>query len=277
VSEVRASLRTRFTGHAALIVVGLMSVLPLLWVWASSLRASEDITRQPLGITWPPTFAAYARAWSEARFADYLLNSIVVAVATVALVMVVALPAAYALAMLRLPGSNAVFLLFLLGLMIPIWSIIIPLFFQLRGLGLVDTRTGAVLIESALGLPFGLFLLRAFFRELPRELFEAARIDGANHLQTLWSIVIPLARPALQALVVFEFMWSWNELVVPLFFLQSDAVRTLPIGLTFFQGRFSTDIAGLAAGTTIASLPVIIVYLLLNRHFIRGLTLGATK
>jgi ABC-type glycerol-3-phosphate transport system permease component len=271
------NLQARISAYTALVVISLISVVPLLWVWASSFRSSKEIADDPLGLPWPPDLSSYGRAWNDARFSDYLINSVVVAVGSVLLVTVVAVPAAYALATLRLPGSTPVFLLFLLGLMIPIWSIVIPLFFQMRDLGLINTRTGAILIESALGLPFAIFLLRAFMREMPVELLEAARLDGAGHLRTMTSIVVPLARPALGALFVFQFMWSWNELVIPLFFLQEDSVRTLPIGLTFFQGRFTSDTAVLAAGTSLASLPVLLVYLAFNRQFIRGLTAGASK
>ena len=272
-----AAPRVRISAYSALVLMSLLSVVPLIWVWFSSLRSSQEIADDPLGLPWPPDWSSYARAWTDARFSDYLMNSVLVAVGTVVLVTVTAVPAAYALATLRLPAARPIFLLFLLGLMIPVWSIIIPLFFQLRDLGLVNTRTGAVLIESAIGLPFAIFLLRAFMRDLPSEILDAARIDGAGHLRTLIHIVVPLARPALQALFVFQFMWSWNELVIPLFFLQADEVRTLPIGLTFFQGRFTSDTAVLAAGTTLASLPVLIIYVLFSRQFIQGLTAGATK
>jgi ABC-type glycerol-3-phosphate transport system permease component len=272
-----APLRTRTSAYGALIFMSLVSVLPLIWVWTTSLRQSQDIAEDPLGLPWPPDFSSYTRAWTEARFGDYLVNSVIVAVGTVLLVTIVAVPAAYALGALRLPFSTPVFVFFLVGLMIPIWSIVIPLFFQLRDLGLVNTRTGAILIEAALGLPFSIFLLRAFLRELPNELLEAARLDGAGHIKSMLYVVVPLARPALYTLFVFQFMWSWNELVIPLFFLQDDAVRTLPIGLTFFQGRFTSDTAVLAAGTTLAALPVLVVYLIFNRQFVNGLTAGATK
>lgn len=267
----------RISGYTALIIMSVVSVLPLAWVWLQSLRTPADIATNPIGFSWPPAFSNYTAAWTQARFSDYLLNSAIVAIGTVVIVLVVSLPAAYALANLRLPASTPLLSVFLLGLMIPVWSVIIPLFFQMKSLGLVDTLIGAIVVESALGIPFGVFLLRAFLLEVPIELLEAARIDGAGNLRTLWSIVRPISTPGLQALAVFQFMWSWNELAVPLFFLQTESVRTLPIGLTFFQGRFSTDTAVLAAGTTLASLPVLIVYLILNRRFIQGLTAGATK
>jgi len=270
-------LLPRLSAHGALIIVSLLSVIPLGWVIVQSLRTSVATSQNPFGIEWPLQFSNYVEAWNAGRFPDYLLNSSIVALGTVALILLVGFPAAYALAALNLRWSNGVFLVFLLGLMIPIWSIVIPLFYQMRSLGLINTLVGAILVEAALGLPFAVFLLRANLRELPRELLEAARIDGASDLRTMWSIVRPLAKPAIQAVIVLTFMTSWNELIVPLFFLQTDDVRTLPIGLTFFQGRFTTDTAILAAGTTLAALPVLVVYLLFNRQFINGLTAGATK
>jgi raffinose/stachyose/melibiose transport system permease protein len=273
----RTAAPTRISVHAALTVVSIISLAPLLWVLLQSVRTSNATSLHPFSFEWPPVFRNYVTAWDQAHFSQYLLNSTIVAVGTVALVLAVAFPAAYALTVLKLRLASPVFFTFLLGLMIPVWSVIIPLFFQLRNLGLVNTRIGAVLVETAIGIPFAIFLLRASLRDMPYELVEAARIDGAGDLRTLWSIVRPLVSPALQAVVILQFMTSWNELVVPLFFLQTDDVRTLPIGLTFFQGRFTTDTSVLAAGTTLAALPVLIVYIILNRRFIQGLTAGASK
>ena len=273
----RTAAPTRISVYAALIVVAVISLVPLVWVLLQSVRTSNATSLDPFAFEWPPVFHNYVTAWSQAHFSQYLLNSTIVALGTVVLVLAVAFPAAYALSVLRLRLSSPVFYTFLLGLMIPVWSVVIPLFFQLRNMGLINTRLGAVLVETAIGIPFAIFLLRASLRDLPYELVEAARIDGAGDLRTLWSIVRPLVSPALQAVVILQFMTSWNELVVPLFFLQTDDVRTLPIGLTFFQGRFTTDTSVLAAGTTLAALPVLIVYVVLNRQFIQGLTAGATK
>lgn len=267
----------RGTNYAALVIMTAVSLLPLIWVLLSSVRSPADIAAHPVGLTWPPRLSNYGQAWEQARFSSYFLNSVVIGVATVVVVLACALPAAYALAVVRIRYSRPVFVVFLLGLMIPVWSIVIPLFFELRNLGLVNTRSGAVLIEAALGLPFALFMLRAALLDLPRDIVEAAVIDGAGHFRMLRSIVTPICMPAVKALVVFEFMWSWNDLVVPLFFLQTDDVRTLPIGLSFFQGKFGADPAIVAAGTSMAVLPVLVVYLLLNRQFIAGITAGATK
>jgi raffinose/stachyose/melibiose transport system permease protein len=267
----------RMSVYTALVVMALVSVIPLAWVWIQSLRTSAATASNPFGLEFPLQWQNYVTAWNAGRFSEYLQNSSIVAAGTVALVLSLAFPAAYALAALNLRWANGVFVLFLLGLMIPIWSIVIPLFYQMRQIGLVNTLIGAILIEAALALPFAIFLLRANLLELPKELLEAGRIDGAGDLRLMWSVVRPLATPAIGAIIVFTFMTSWNELIVPLFFLQTDEVRTLPIGLTFFQGRFTTDTAVLAAGTTLASLPVIILYLIFNRQFVAGLTAGATK
>ncbi|MFI5693844.1 carbohydrate ABC transporter permease [Kribbella sp. NPDC051586] len=273
----RTAGSARISAHAALVVVSIISVVPLVWVLLQSVRTSNATSLDPFAFEWPPVLRNYLTAWNQAHFSQYVLNSAIVAAGTVALVLAVAFPAAYALTVLKLRLTSAVFYTFLLGLMIPVWSVVIPLFFQMRNMGLINTRIGAVLVETAMGIPFAIFLLRASLRDLPRELVEAARIDGAGELRTLWSIVRPAVRPALQAVVILQFMTSWNELVVPLFFLQTDDVRTLPIGLTFFQGRFTTDTSVLAAGTTLAALPVLIIYVVLNRQFIQGLTAGAAK
>ncbi|HZC70247.1 MAG TPA: carbohydrate ABC transporter permease [Jatrophihabitans sp.] len=268
---------SRGASYAALIFMTLVSLLPLMWVLNSSVRTEADIDAHPLGVTWPPHWSNYREAWTQARFSSYFLNSVVVAVATVGVVLLCTIPAAYAIAVVRVRYSRAVFYVILLGLMIPVWSIVIPLFYEMRSLGLINTRSGAVLIEAAVGLPFAVFMLRAALRDLPRDVVEAAVIDGAGHLRMLRSVVVPLCMPTIKALIVFEFMWSWNELVVPLFFLQTDSVRTLPIGLSFFQGRFGADPAIVAAGTSMAVLPVLAVYLALNRQFIDGITAGASK
>lgn len=263
--------------YSALVFMTLLSLLPLVWVLMSSVRTESDIDAHPLGLTWPPHLSNYGEAWTQARFSSYFLNSVAVAVATVLVVLICTIPAAYAITVVRVRFSRAVFYVILLGLMIPVWSIVIPLFYEMRSLGLINTRSGAVLIEAAVGLPFAVFMMRAALRDLPRDVIEAAIIDGASHLRMLRSLVVPLCMPTIKALIVFEFMWSWNELVVPLFFLQADSVRTLPIGLSFFQGRFGADPAIVAAGTSMAVLPVLLVYLVLNRQFIDGITAGASK
>jgi ABC-type glycerol-3-phosphate transport system permease component len=267
----------RAFNYTFLFTVSLVSTIPLLWVWLSAFRTSADIADNPLGLPIPPHPENLVKAWEVGRIGLYALNSLEVAVGTVIVVLVCSVLAGYALTCLDLPASDAVFVFLLLGLMVPTWALIMPLYYQLRDLSLINSLLGVILVQSALGLPFGVFMMRSFFRSFSREILDAAKIDGAGQLRTVLSIVTPLAGPAIKALAVFQFMWAWNELVVPLFFLQEEDLRTIPLGLTFLQGRFTSDTAVIAAGACVASLPVLVVYLLLSRQFIRGLTAGAVK
>jgi raffinose/stachyose/melibiose transport system permease protein len=153
----------------------------------------------------------------------------------------------------------------------------IPLYYQLLAMGLLGTYLAVILPSIAFGLPFGVFLMQSFFEDMPKELTEAGRVDGCSELRIFWSIMLPLARPALSTLVVFQFMRTWNEFLMPLLYLQDEALRPIPLGLMFFQGAYTRDIGLIAAGVSLATLPVILVYLLFQRQFVRGLTAGAVK
>jgi raffinose/stachyose/melibiose transport system permease protein len=162
--------------------------------------------------------------------------------------------------------------------MIPFEAIVIPLYYNLRDIGLTDTYWALILPESALQLSFGIYWMRSFFLAVPRELIEAARVDGARTLRTLVSVLIPIARPAITTMMVLLFMFSWNEFLLPLVMVDSsDATRTAPLGLANFQGRYGTDIPSLAAGSLLVALPVLVLYVFLNRRFIQGVLSGAIK
>jgi raffinose/stachyose/melibiose transport system permease protein len=185
--------------------------------------------------------------------------------------------AAYAVARYAFFGATAVFLFFLSGLMLPLKLAIIPLFMQMRDLGLLDSRAALVIVYTAMGIPSTVFILTGFLRTLPRELEDAARMDGASELRILWSVMLPLTRPALVIAAIHNAVPIWNDFFFPLVFIQSDARKTLPQGLTAFMGEYTTDWGALFAGLTLASLPICLVYILLSRQFISGLTSGAVK
>lgn len=185
--------------------------------------------------------------------------------------------AGYGIARFRFPGRVLAFGAILLGLTIPFQSVMIPLYYQLLGMGLLGTYWAVILPGIAFGLPFGVFLMAAFFEDLPKELHEAGRVDGCGELRIFWSVMLPLAKPAVSTLVVFQFMRSWNEFLMPLLYLQDESKRPIPLGLMFFQGTYTRDIGLIAAGVTLATIPVIVVYLLFQRQFVRGLTAGAVK
>jgi raffinose/stachyose/melibiose transport system permease protein len=178
---------------------------------------------------------------------------------------------------LRFAGSKLLFYLFLVGLMVPFQSIMIPMYYTLNNIHILGTYWAMILPATALGLPFGIFMMQAFFRGMPPELADAARVDGCNEFDVFFRIMFPLAGPAVSSLIVFQFMWTWNAFLMPLIFLQRETLRPVALGLMFFQGRYTTNQALVAAGVTLATLPLIVLYIIFQRQFMRGLTAGAIK
>jgi raffinose/stachyose/melibiose transport system permease protein len=167
--------------------------------------------------------------------------------------------------------------LLLLGLTVPSEAVIVPLYYDLRDLGLTNTYAALVLPQVAQSVAFGTFWMRTYFAASSRGVVEAARLDGANHWQTLWRVLLPMGRPALVTLVVLVFMWTWNEFLLALVMVTDEGLRTAPLGLRFFSDRATTSVPLLAAGSVLVALPVVVVYLFLQRHFIRGMVNGAVK
>jgi raffinose/stachyose/melibiose transport system permease protein len=218
-----------------------------------------------------------ADAWEEGNFGTYLRSSALVAVVVVVVAGAFSVLAGYAFGMMRFRGAQALFYVLVLGLGIPMEAMIVPLYYDFRDLGLTDTYWALILPQIGLSVAFGTFWMRAFFRSVPRSLVEAARIDGASSWFCLWRIVLPLARPAVLTMAVLLFMWTWNEFLLALVMVTDEGLRTAPLGLSFFQGRQRDDLTLLAAGAVIVATPVVVVYVLLQRHFIRGMLSGAVK
>ena len=200
-----------------------------------------------------------------------------IAVVVVTSALVLSLMSGYVLGILRPPGSNVLFYVFLLGIMVPSEAIILPLFYDLRTLGLTDTLWAVALPQIAQSLAFGTFWMRAFFRSVNPSILEAARLDGAGDIRILWSILLPLARPAIVTQIVLTFMWTWNDFLIPLVMSPTGRVRTAPLSLAFFQGQYTTGSTLLAAGAVLVALPMVILFLALQRSFISGMTEGAVK
>jgi raffinose/stachyose/melibiose transport system permease protein len=263
--------------NGLLIVFAVISLYPILVTWFTALRPAKESQQDPFGLPWPPIWENVANAWVKGRFGDYLMNSVIIAIPTVIGVVVLSALAGYGIARFRFPGRALAFGAILLGLTIPFQSVMIPLYYQLLQMGLLGSYWAVILPGIAFGLPFGVFLMAAFFEDLPKELHEAARVDGCSELRIFWSVMLPLAKPAVSTLIVFQFMRTWNEFLMPLLYLQDEAKRPIPLGLMFFQGTYTRDIGLIAAGVTLATVPVIIVYLIFQRQFVRGLTAGAVK
>jgi raffinose/stachyose/melibiose transport system permease protein len=267
----------RITTHVVLIVFCAAVIVPLLAIVVAALHRPGELTT---GFSLPHALSlrTFQEAWVTGHFSTYMRSSVLVTSAVVAIATVLSTLAGYALGTMRFRGGSLLSYLFLLGLMVPFEAMIIPLYYDLRDLGLTDTYWSLILPEAALSLSFGTFWMRAFFRAVPRQLLEAARMDGASSWTVLWRILLPLGWPAISTMMVLLFMFSWNEFLLALVMVDaSDAHRTAPLGLANFQGRFGTDVPGVAAASLIVALPVFVVYLFLHRRFIRGMLGGAIK
>nr|WP_277626336.1 carbohydrate ABC transporter permease [Arsenicicoccus piscis] len=251
-----------------MIAFALVALYPLLTIFVSALGTDAGA---------PGGLANFAQAWDVGHFATYMRTSLLVSSLVVVVATVLSIMTGYALGTMRFRGSSIVFYLFLLGIMMPAEAIVVPLYYDLRAIGLTDTIWAIALPQIAQSVAFGTFWLRTYFRTSSRSVVEAARLDGASSWQILWRVLVPLARPAITTLVVLVFMWTWNEFLIPLVMVTSEGLRTAPLGLAFFQGQYTQGFTLLAAGAFLVALPVVIAYLFLQRHFIAGMLEGAVR
>jgi ABC-type glycerol-3-phosphate transport system permease component len=276
-------------------VVALLAVFagPVIWAALSALKSHTDIALHPWGLPERLSWANYQAAW-QGGVGTYLANSAVLTVLAVGLVLVVSAPAAYAFARLRFRADALLLGLVICGLLVPVHAVLVPLYQWNPGtlalkwlVGLLPMLGGfadrwgdwvAVLGPYvAFGIPLAVLLLRAYFAGIPRELTDAALIDGCGHLRTLSAVMLPVARPALATVAIFQASWIWNELVLAMVFIDDPRQRTLTIGLMSFQGEHATDWGVVLAGVMLAVVPVLGLYLAFQRHIIKGLTAGAVK
>ncbi|MEU3962066.1 carbohydrate ABC transporter permease [Streptomyces buecherae] len=263
--------------YAILALFTVVSLTPVLGILATALGPRSSLST---GFTLPDDglhWGNFADAWTRGHFGTYLRNSALVTLSVVAVATLLSVLAGYAFGVMRFPGSTVLFYLFVLGLALPQEALVVPLYFDLRHLELTDTYWGLILPQAAQSLAFGVFWMRTYFRGSARSVIEAARIDGANSWTTLWRVLVPMARPAISTLVVIVFMWTWNEFLMALVMVSDEAHRTVPLGLAFFQGQHSSETALLAAAAVLIALPVVIVYVALQRRFIAGMLSGAVK
>lgn len=263
--------------YAVLIALLMFALIPLVLAWFTAFKTSEQILFNPYGPPIPPHVDNLVNAWTQGRFNVYFKNSFIISISDVVIMLIVAPLAGYAFGRMRFPGQRVLLVVFLTGLTIPVGAIIIPLYLTMRDFGLINTYGAVIVADVALAAPIFIFIMRAAFKDLPRELEDAARIDGASEFKIFWYVMLPLAKPALLTLALLEFLWSWNDLLLPLVFLTSDDLRTLPVGMLFYRGRFSVDYGLMSAGVLIISLPVILMFLVFQRSFVKGLTGGALK
>jgi raffinose/stachyose/melibiose transport system permease protein len=263
--------------YGLLTVLALLALFPVLLVVSTALRDPADVRVDPFGLFSSFSTENLTTAWTVGGFSDYLLNSLLLSVPSTVLVVVLSTMAGYTFARLPFPGRSVMFYLVVLGLLVPFFAFMIPLYFQLRGIGLLNTLLGANLVLASTGLSFGTFFMRAFFSDLPTELEQAARIDGASEWQIFLRIMVPLVGSGAGALAVFTFLQNWNNFLVPLLYLPSGDYRPLTTGLYLFTGGRSVDIGPLAAGTLITILPVVALFVALQRQVTQGFLSGGIK
>ena len=252
------------------------ALLPLYAMLSAAFKDPNEYAAHPLSLPLSPTTAAFATAMASG-FPRWLLNSLLISGVSVLVTLALASLAAYAFSRMPFPGRGVSFTLMISLMVVPPIVMMIPLFELMSDLNMVNTYQAVIVIYAGLMLPFSIYLLTSFFNTIPRELLEAGSIDGAGHLRTLISIVMPLAVPALVTLGIVNLLWAWNELLIALVLLQDDSMKTLMVGITIFQSHNNLNVPVTMAGLLIATLPIVVVYLAGQRFFVQGLAAGAVK
>lgn len=268
--------REIFTGRLLLVLLIAITVVPFVSLLSAALQPSDST---PLGVQWPsdPQWGNFVDAFNQAQMPALLWSSVTIVIGVVPLSIILATMAGFAIGHLRIPGGRLLFLLFVLGLTLPFEGIISPLYYLVQSLGILNSKLAIILPLIALYMPFSVFWMRAHFVNMPRELSEAARVDGASTWDLFWRIHIPLARPALSALAILLSVWTWNQFLLALVLVEDPLQRTMAGALGAYQGHYATNIPLLCAGSLLILTPTLIVFLLFQRQFISALLQGSLK
>jgi len=253
------------------------SLVPMIIVIFTSLKTPEEMF---VNVIAPPQsfyFGNFINVWVGAQFWRFFINSLIISIPTIILVVACSIFAGFAFAKLKFFGKNIIFFIFLIGLVLPIPSIMIPIYINLAKLGLLNTHIGVILTQVAIDLPFGVFLMRSFFADIPDDVLESARVDGASEFSVILKMILPLARPVIGALVLIEFMWAWQSYLVPLFIITKDSAKPLTVAMSIFISRYSASYTNIAAASVIIFIPISLVFLFTQRKFMEGLTMGYNK
>lgn len=270
-------LASKLFFRAVLIFNALLVLMPVFFLFNSSLRETNSFASNPFSLARDPHWENFQQVWSDGAFATYLKNSLIVTGGSLILILIFALGAGFVLGRYNFKGNALIFGFVLTGMLIPAKLAILPLFIQLKWMNLLDSHFGLILVYASGALPAAVFIMSGFFRSLPADLDNAARIDGANEFQLLTRVLMPLVRPGLAIVAIYSAIPIWNDFFLPLVFLQSPENKTIMQGLTVFFGQYASQWGVLFAGLTMAALPLIVLYLILSEQFIKGLTAGAVK
>jgi raffinose/stachyose/melibiose transport system permease protein len=273
---MRVARTELYAGRALLLMLIAITILPFLSIFTTALHPSGSV---PNGIDWPanPQWSNFVEAFNVANMSALLASSLFIVVAVVPASLVLSTMAGFAIGLLRIPGARWLLLLFVFGLTLPFEGIVTPLYFIARQMGILNTRFAIVLPLIGLFMPFAVFWMRAHFVNMPREISEAARVDGASTWDLFWRIHVPLARPPIASLGILMSVWTWNQFLLALVLVEDPTQRTMAGALGAFQGHYATDIPLLCAGTILILLPTLVVFILFQRQVISALLQGSVK
>jgi multiple sugar transport system permease protein len=275
--EGRGFRPSRIVVHILLVIFSILMFIPFLWMVFSAFKPLDEIFLRPpklLPQAW--TVDGFKTAWEGAPFASAFFNSFYISALVTIFTLLTCAMAAYAFARIRFPGNNALFGIFLATMMVPFQLTIIPLYIILGELNWIDTHL-ALIVPASLFNAFGVFLLRQYVRGIPLELEEAAAIDGANRVRTFITVILPLLRTPMTALGIFVFLFQWNNFFQPLIFLNSEELFTIPLVVNYFKGAYSSDWTSLMAATTMAAMPMLIVFIIAQKQIVEGIALSGSK
>jgi raffinose/stachyose/melibiose transport system permease protein len=266
-----------YSGYFILIIFSILVLYPLIWMIFSSLKSLPELLQNRW--LWPKTFVFtnYIQAWTKANFSIYFSNSLIITCGAVLLMLLVGALAAFAITRYKFSGGNNILYYFICGQIIPLQVTMIPLLIILKSMNLVNSRMGLIFVYTAAGLPFVIFLLQGFFRTIPKEMDEAARIDGCSEIGIFWRVILPLSGPALSTVIIFQSLWVWNEFLCAVVFLRREQVRTLTVGIYSMVGEWAVNFPIIFAALTISMVPILILYYVLSAQFVKGITAGALK
>ncbi|MBB6730681.1 carbohydrate ABC transporter permease [Cohnella sp. CBP 2801] len=263
--------------NVLLAAFSVVSIFPILWVLYSSLKNQQEFSVNILSLPSSLHFDNYVKAFWDGELYRYLGNSAFVSVISVGLTILIGFVTGYFLSRFSFKGRNVLYAMFLFGMLVPVYGLLVPLFIEYRNLHLLDHRLFLVLPEVTFALPLVIFLIESFIRSVPIEMEEAAYVDGANLASTLFRIVFPMCRPVLSTCMIISFLNVWNEFPFALVLINSQDLKTIPVGLTNFVGQYTINYPQLMAGINVSIVPVIVVYLCLYKRIIQGMVAGAVK
>lgn len=267
----------RWTAYILLALGALVALLPFVVTILASLKTGPELVQGIFSLPDEALWQNYREAWNQGRFGRFFANSVIVALGVVFPSLFLSTLTGFAFARFRFRGSNLVFGYMLLGLVIPLQAMVVPLYYVLRELGMLDSLIGLILPQIAMSMSFGTLLMRQSFQTIPRDIMEASIVDGATSWQSLWQVMFPLSRPMIGTVGLMFFIWTWNEFMLPLVVNINPKYHTLPVGLMYFQDRWTSNIPLIAAGATIIFLPLMIVFVVFQKQLIDGITQGAVK